>query len=112
LSFAQARGRFFGEPEWHADAGRIVPEWHADAGRIVSSYMPVDDHRTGHNEEDYGMAGRNPPRKVTYFEPIAPRLARNTVIGSTFMRVPGDVAYDSGMMSPTRYDLMSPCVPR
>ena len=30
------------------------------------------------------MARRNPPRKVTYFEPIAPRLARNTVIESTF----------------------------
>jgi hypothetical protein len=25
-----------------------------------------------------------PPRKVTYFEPVAPRLARNTVIESTF----------------------------
>jgi hypothetical protein len=31
------------------------------------------------------MADRNPPRsKVTYFEPIPPRLARNTVIESTF----------------------------
>ena len=30
------------------------------------------------------MAGRNPPRKVTYFEPVAPHLARNTVIESTF----------------------------
>ena len=29
------------------------------------------------------MARRNPPRKVTYFEPVASRLARNTVIGST-----------------------------
>jgi hypothetical protein len=27
---------------------------------------------------------RRPPRKVTYFEPVAPRLARNTVIESTF----------------------------
>ena len=26
------------------------------------------------------MARRNPPRKVIYFEPVAPRLARNTVI--------------------------------
>ena len=25
-----------------------------------------------------------PPRKVTYFEPVAPRLARNTIIESTF----------------------------
>jgi len=30
------------------------------------------------------MARRTPPRKVTYFEPILPRLARNTVIESTF----------------------------
>ncbi len=27
---------------------------------------------------------RIPPRKVTYFEPVAPRLARNTIIVSTF----------------------------
>src|SRR5690349_7632810 len=30
------------------------------------------------------MALRSPPRKVTYFEPVPPRLARNTVIESTF----------------------------
>jgi hypothetical protein len=30
------------------------------------------------------MARRRPPRKVTYFEPVPPRLARNTVIESTF----------------------------
>ncbi len=30
------------------------------------------------------MAGRTPPRKIRYFEPIVPRLARNTVIESTF----------------------------
>src|SRR5215471_21620286 len=30
------------------------------------------------------MARSIPPRKVTYFEPVAPRLARNTVIESTF----------------------------
>jgi hypothetical protein len=30
------------------------------------------------------MARRSPPRKVTYFEPVAPRLARNTFIESTF----------------------------
>ena len=29
------------------------------------------------------MARRSPPRKVTYFEP-PPRLARNTIIESTF----------------------------
>jgi hypothetical protein len=30
------------------------------------------------------LARRIPPRKVTYFEPVAPRLARSTVIESTF----------------------------
>jgi hypothetical protein len=30
------------------------------------------------------MARRSPPRKVTYFEPVPPRPARNTVIESTF----------------------------
>src|SRR5262249_18396922 len=30
------------------------------------------------------MARRSLPRKVTYFEPVAPRLARNTIIESTF----------------------------
>ncbi len=30
------------------------------------------------------MVRRSPPRKVTYFEPVPPRLARNTVIESTF----------------------------
>src|SRR5215472_7468008 len=32
----------------------------------------------------YGMIRRSPPRKVTYFEPVPPRLARNTIIESTF----------------------------
>jgi hypothetical protein len=30
------------------------------------------------------MARRSPPRKVTYVEPLPPRLARNTIIESTF----------------------------
>ena len=30
------------------------------------------------------MIRRSPPRKVTYFEPVPPRLARNTIIESTF----------------------------
>jgi hypothetical protein len=30
------------------------------------------------------MIRRTPPRKVRYFEPVAPRLARDTVIESTF----------------------------
>ena len=29
------------------------------------------------------MAHRSPPRKVTYFEPVPPRLAGNAVIDST-----------------------------
>ena len=35
------------------------------------------------NEEER-MIRRRPPRKVAYFEPVPPRLARNTVIESTF----------------------------
>ena len=30
------------------------------------------------------MPRRNPPHKVTYFEPVPPRLARKTIIESTF----------------------------
>ena len=30
------------------------------------------------------MARRSSPQKVTYFEPVLPRLARNTIIESTF----------------------------
>jgi hypothetical protein len=30
------------------------------------------------------MARRTPPRKVRYFEPVAPRLGRNTIIEFTF----------------------------
>ena len=30
------------------------------------------------------MSRRSPSRKVSYFEPVAPRLGRNTVIQSTF----------------------------
>jgi hypothetical protein len=30
------------------------------------------------------MARRSPPRKVTYFEPVPPRLARYTIVESTF----------------------------
>jgi hypothetical protein len=31
-----------------------------------------------------GTVRRSPPRKVTYFEPVLPRLARKTIIESTF----------------------------
>src|SRR5689334_9174091 len=40
--------------------------------------QPPPDQRGG-----YGMIRRSPPRKISYFEPVAPRLARNTVIEST-----------------------------
>ena len=30
------------------------------------------------------MIRRRPPRKVTYFEPVVPRFARNTIIELTF----------------------------
>jgi hypothetical protein len=30
------------------------------------------------------MARRSPPRKITHFEPVPPRLARNTIIEATF----------------------------
>src|SRR6266404_6324680 len=53
---------------------RFAVCWH----RIEDLAHPPD--RTRRN----GMARRSPPRKVTYFEPVPPRLARNTIIESTF----------------------------
>ena len=49
------------------------------------------------------MAHRIPPRKVTYFEPVVPRLARNTVIESTFdvgRRFPCTMRVDCGELDP------------
>ena len=49
------------------------------------------------------MARRNPPRKVTYFEPVLPRLARNTIIESTFevgRRFRCTVRVDCGRVDP------------
>jgi hypothetical protein len=34
------------------------------------------------------MGRRTPPPKVTYFEPVPPRLARNTIIEMTFRARP------------------------
>jgi hypothetical protein len=57
------------------------------------------------------MARRTPPRKVTYFEPVPPRLARNTIIESTFevgrrfsctMRVDWDPGTDGSQTLPWR----------
>jgi hypothetical protein len=49
------------------------------------------------------MAGRRPPRKVTYFEPVRPRLAANTVIESTFgvgRRFSCTMRVDCGQLDP------------
>jgi hypothetical protein len=49
------------------------------------------------------MARRSPPRKVTYFEPVLPRLARNTIIESTFevgRRFRGTMRFDCGQLDP------------
>ena len=53
------------------------------------------------------MARRSPPRKVTYFEPVAPRLARNTVIEATFdvgRRFRCTMRIDCGQLDPRRGD--------
>jgi hypothetical protein len=53
------------------------------------------------------MARRTPPRKVTYFEPVPPRLARYTIIESTFdvgrrfrctMRVDAQLIWDETVL--------------
>ena len=49
------------------------------------------------------MARRSPPRKVTYFEPVPPRLARNTIIASTFevgRRFRCTIRVDCGQLDP------------
>ena len=51
------------------------------------------------------MAPRIPPRKVTYFEPVPPRLARNTIIESTFevgRRFRCTMRVDCGRSTPAR----------
>ena len=54
------------------------------------------------------MARRTPPRKVTYFEPVPPRLARNTVIESTFevgRRFRRTMRVDCGQLDPGRAEI-------
>ena len=48
------------------------------------------------------MTRRSPPRKVTYFEPVPPRLARNTIIESTFegRRFRCTMRVDCGQLDP------------
>ena len=50
------------------------------------------------------MARRSPPRKVTDFEPVPPRLARNTIIESTFevgSRFRCTMRVDCGQLDPS-----------
>ena len=60
------------------------------------------------------MARRNPPRKVTYFEPVLPRLARNTIIQcptgwmKTNSRIGGLAATRSISWPPSRSAPVSP----
>ena len=49
------------------------------------------------------MLRRRPPRKVTYFEPVRPRLAPNTIIESTFgvgRRFSCTMRVDCGQLDP------------
>jgi hypothetical protein len=49
------------------------------------------------------MARRNLPRKITYFKPVPQRLARNTIIESTFevgRRFRCRVRVDCGQLDP------------
>jgi hypothetical protein len=57
------------------------------------------------------MIRRTPPRKVRYFEPVAPRLARNTVIESTFevgRRFRCTMRVDCGQLDPGAVSGRSP----
>lgn len=50
------------------------------------------------------MARRSPPRKVSCFEPVLPRLGRNTIIESTFdvgARFRCTMRVDCGQIDPT-----------
>jgi hypothetical protein len=53
---------------------------HAD--RIVWSYVELMINTPNLTRRN-GVARRSLPRKVTYFEPVPPRLARNTIIEAT-----------------------------
>jgi hypothetical protein len=56
------------------------------------------------------MARRSPPRKVTYFEPVPPRLARNTIIESTFevgRRFRCTMRVDCGQLDPDAVMVMA-----
>ena len=48
------------------------------------------------------MARRSPPRKVTYFEPVPPRLARNTIIEVDVRGRPPLPLHDARRLRPAR----------
>src|SRR5215471_13939737 len=54
------------------------------AGRTLCRHRIEDLARPSDRTRRTGMTRSRPPRKVTYFEPVPPRLARNTIIESTF----------------------------
>ena len=55
------------------------------AGALASVELSSHiEHRTLTERGGTEFARRSLPRKVTYFEPVPPRLARNTIIESTF----------------------------
>jgi len=58
------------------------------------------------------MARRSPPRKVTYFEPVLPSLARNTIIGSTFEDRPPLPLHDARRLRPAGIRAMAPAYAR
>ncbi len=49
------------------------------------------------------MAPRIPPRKVTYFEPVPPRLARNTIIEFDVRCRPPLPLHDARRLRPARF---------
>jgi hypothetical protein len=79
------------------------PERHAGADWTVSSHKKL---RLTHLAQrgGSGMARRSPPLKVTYFEPVPPRLAHNTIIESTFdvgRRYRCTMRVDCGQLDPS-----------
>jgi hypothetical protein len=75
---------------------RSYQEQHASAyrERLIAGQQPIDfgDVMRG----GYGMARRSPPRKVTWFEPVPPWLARNT----TSCRLSRSVAASAARCAP------------
>src|ERR1700731_4027648 len=77
----RADGRFI-EAAKAAGETPFLAQYTCGPGR--SPHIKAQPRRLPDPTRRNGMARRNPPRKVTYFEPVAPRLARNTIIESTF----------------------------